>query len=84
MVELMLRFASSAMKPDGMVKVLAKGEVNAVTYEQYQQTRKAHAEEKAATGGPPWHPQPPAAAGDASPKPLVPCQASDYSSSLSS
>ncbi|MEW5631189.1 hypothetical protein AB1388_32270 [Streptomyces hydrogenans] len=49
MVELMLEFAGSPMKQDDVVKVLTHREaVNAVTYEGYQQAKKALAEKKAA------------------------------------
>ncbi|TXS47000.1 hypothetical protein [Streptomyces sp. t39] len=49
MVELMLEFAGSPMKQDDVVKVLTHREaVNAVTYEEYQQAKKALAEKKAA------------------------------------
>ncbi|MFJ8600061.1 hypothetical protein ACIREM_15300 [Streptomyces shenzhenensis] len=51
MVELLLEFADSPMKEDDTVKALTRMEtVNAVTYEEYQQTRKKLAEEKAAAG----------------------------------
>jgi hypothetical protein len=49
MVELLLEFAGSAMKRDDVVKVLTQREaVNAVTFEDYQQAKKALAEKKAA------------------------------------
>ncbi|WP_406011669.1 hypothetical protein OG440_41350 (plasmid) [Streptomyces sp. NBC_00637] len=51
MVELFLKFMDTAMKQDDMVETLARIEaLNAVTYEDYQQAKKALAEEKAAAG----------------------------------
>ncbi|MEV5658270.1 hypothetical protein [Streptomyces sp. NPDC052291] len=49
MVELLLEFASSAMKPEDTAKTYGRMEtLNATTYEDYQQAKKALAEEKAA------------------------------------
>ncbi|MFD7763528.1 hypothetical protein [Streptomyces microflavus] len=49
MVELLLKFMDTAMKQDDTMETLARIEaLNAVTYEDYQQAKKALAEKKAA------------------------------------
>ncbi|MFG2668856.1 hypothetical protein ACGFY6_32040 [Streptomyces sp. NPDC048387] len=51
MVELFLQFMDSPMKQDDTVETLARIEaLHAVTYEDYQQAKKALAEKKAAAG----------------------------------
>ncbi|WP_406739548.1 hypothetical protein OG365_40350 (plasmid) [Streptomyces sp. NBC_00853] len=51
MVEVLLEFAGSAMKQDGIAKTLARMEtLHTATYEGWQQARKALADEQAATG----------------------------------
>ncbi|MFH7599277.1 hypothetical protein WDV06_29890 [Streptomyces racemochromogenes] len=51
MVELFLKFMDSPMRQDDTAETLARIEaLNAVTYEKYQQAKKALAEEKAAAG----------------------------------
>ncbi|MFI6063200.1 hypothetical protein [Streptomyces sp. NPDC051286] len=51
MVELLLEFAGSAMKKDDTTKALARMEtLQAATYEDLQQARKAVADRQAATG----------------------------------
>jgi hypothetical protein len=49
MVELLLEFSGSAMKPDDTTKALSRMEtLHAVTYEDLQRAKKAVAERKAA------------------------------------
>ncbi|MGW1598790.1 hypothetical protein [Streptomyces sp. NPDC002343] len=51
MVELLLKFMDTAMRPDDMTETLSRIEaLNAVTYEDYQQAKKQLAGKKADTG----------------------------------